>query len=179
MQADTVSAARRVPKDEILAMFGAGEKRPFQKRGTFLARPAAPGETVLTIVAGKLETLAATGWGDVVVMNIEIGSSVERYIVGAEMFAKRYERTGKTMFTDGFSWEMANAKGKVEAFRYDGPPIVFEAPWGEDMLMEAGDWLAHATGGKPDDVYRIERDAFERTYSPEAVRAEPSVPAEA
>lgn len=167
MQQGTGAVPRRVPKDEILAIFEAGTKASYRKRGSFLARPAAPGETVLTIVAGKLETLAATGWGDVVVMNIEIGSAVERYIVGAEMFAKRYERTGRTIYTDGFSWEMANAKGKVEAFRYEGPPITFEAPWGEDMLMEAGDWLAHATGGRPDDIYRIERKAFEGTYSEE------------
>ena len=161
---DHAEAARRTRR-EVRDLYGSTPTLRYRKRGTFIARPAEPGETILTIVAGKLETLAGAEWGDVVLMNVEVGSSVERYLIKAAMFDKRYERTGRTLSTDGHCWMVVSARGQVDAFRYDGPPIAFEAPWGEDMLLEAGDWLARPTDGAQDDIYRIERRAFEQTYS--------------
>jgi len=161
--ADTLTS-RYLSPAEVASLFSSRPTRTYQKRGTFLARYAEPGETILTIVAGKLETLAAAKWGDVVLMNIEIGSSVERYLIAADMFQKRYELTERTITTDGHSWMLVTAKGQVNAWQYEGPSVTFEAPWGESMLLEEGDWIANPVGGKPDDIYRIEREAFAGTY---------------
>jgi hypothetical protein len=161
--ADTLTK-RYLSPAEVADLYASREVKTYQKRGTFLARYAEPDETILTIVAGKLETLAAAKWGDVVVMNIEIGSSVERYLVAKDMFEKRYELTERTITTDGHSWMLVNAKGRVRAWQYEGPSVTFEAPWGESMLLEEGDWIASPVGGEPDDIYRIEREAFAGTY---------------
>jgi hypothetical protein len=159
--------ARRLSRAQVADLHGSRPARTYQKRGTFIARYAEPGETILTIVAGRLETLAGAEWGDVVLMNIEVGSSVERYLIKPAMFDKRYDRTDRTIVTDGHSWMVVKAKGRVDAFRYEGPSIVFEAPWGEDMILQDGDWLARPTEGAADDIYRIEREAFAQTYSEE------------
>jgi hypothetical protein len=163
----TTTVSQYLSKAEIKAIFDAHAKQVYQKKGTFLARYAEPGETILTIVAGRLETLAAAEWGDVILMNIVVGSFAERYKVPQETFIKRYDTTEQTIVTDGHSWMMVKAKGKVNAFQYFGPSVQFEAPWGEMMDLQNGDWLGNPVGGSEDDIYRIERETFEKTYGAE------------
>jgi len=160
---DTLTSKYLSPA-EVAAFYASRPTQTYQKRGTFLARYAEPDETILTFVAGKLETLAVAKWDDVILMNIEVGSSVERYLIARDMFLKRYDMTGRTVRTDGHSWMMVTAKGQVNAWQYEGPTLQFEAPWGETMLLEDGDWIASPVGGSPSDIYRIEREAFAGTY---------------
>jgi hypothetical protein len=154
-------------KTQFKEQFDAGFKETYQKRGTFLFRASFTSETVLTIVAGKLETIKQAKPGDIILRNIEIGSSAEFYIINEETFLKRYDPiyTGTLMLIDGLEWRRAYAKGQVNAFCYIGVPIKFIAPWGEEMICEPGDYLANPIGGAEDDIYRIEKDTFIQTYS--------------
>ena len=154
-------------KTQVKELFAAGFKQAYQKRGTFLFREAYKNETVLTIVSGKLETIKEANVGDIIVRNIEIGSSAETYILDPRMFDKRYDAIyeGTPLLIDGLEWRKATAKGQVNAFCYMGVPITFFAPWGQEMLCEFGDYLASPIGGNEDDIYRIEKDTFAQTYS--------------
>ncbi len=62
-------------KKQLRALFESNEKVPYKKLGRFLSRCAVPGETILSIVDGKLETMKIAPFGDVVLRNIQLGSS--------------------------------------------------------------------------------------------------------
>jgi hypothetical protein len=62
---------------------------------------------------------------------------------------------------EGFRQYPAN--GSCHAFEYEGQAFAFEAPWGERMIVNPGDYIATPTIGS-DDIYRIERNAFLATY---------------
>lgn len=42
--------------------------------------------------------------------------------------------------------------------------FTFDAPWGEPMLVEDGDYIAVADINNLDDIYRIEQESFKKTY---------------
>lgn len=153
-------------KEEILNLFLSKETAQYKKRGRFLAREAVIGESVLTIVAGKLETIKRVeDLGSYVLRNIEIGSSAEMYIVAKDTYLKRYDTVNEYHTIDKYSWQVVVAKGEIDAFEYHGETIKFIAPWNEEMLCEEGDYIARPVGGKADDIYRIEKDTFSQTYS--------------
>lgn len=155
-----------ISKENLLTIFEKAEKQQFVKRGKFLAREAGLGETILTIVSGKLETIKRVEVPSVVLRNIEIGSSAETYVVDKEVFLKRYTETGEFHNVDRLTWQVALAKGEIEAFRYIvDETITIMAPWNEEMLVQKGDWIARPLNGKEDDIYRIEKDTFDQTYS--------------
>jgi hypothetical protein len=159
-------------KKQIFELFESYPKKQYQKRGRFLYRYALSGETVLTIVSGKLETLKTASDNDVLMMNIEIGSSAEKYIIADDVFKKRYNLVENKFLIDGQAWFEATAKGQIEAFMYTGSVIdlsfclkfEFMAPWNELMLCLQYDYLARPLNGDKFDIYRIERDTFEKTY---------------
>ncbi len=135
----------------------------YRKAGRVIARYAEAGETILTIVGGKLETLNTASFGDVVVRNVLIGSAAEQYVMTGETFAKRYKPWPEAiMRLDGFGWIKAEAIGEVFGFVYTGPALKFEAPWGEEMMLEPTDFLVRVGAG---DIYRIEAAAFAQTYA--------------
>ena len=150
----------------LVAAFSEGRVRVHKKSGRFLARRAAAGEMVLTIVAGKLETLKTTENGDVVVRNIVPGSSAETYIIDVEKYEDRYKESGYFHRVDGETWREVYANGEIEAFEYEGDTIGFVAPWGEIMICEDGDFIGRTPGSGFDDIYRIERNAFMEAYGP-------------
>ena len=166
---------KQLTKEELKSLFSTLDKKAYQKRGLFIYREACNSiansvfesiqESVLTIVAGKLETIKQANRGDIILRNIIIGSSAETYIVAPDVFEKRYEKTNTDeIFMDGFIWSKAIAKGKINAAQYIGETIEFDAPWGEKMLCETGDWIANPIGGNEDDIYRSEKDTFIQTY---------------
>lgn len=139
----------------------------WKKSGVFLFRPAEDGEAILTIVAGKLETLSKANGESVILINLTIGGSAERYIVNRDKFNSRYDVQDETIRMDGNTWQYATAKGEVNGFYYNGDkPFHFDAPWGEEMLVEKGDFIARPVGGGTADIYRIEKDTFADTYAP-------------
>jgi hypothetical protein len=153
-------------KDEVKSLFERHTKKNYKKSGTFLYRFPSENETVLTIVAGKLEALKTAVFGESVVLrNISLGSSAETYIIDLVVFAKRYDLIEKSVTVDKVLWKYCEAIGKVEAFCYHGKTIEFVAPWGEKMLCEDGDYIARPLGGSPEDIYRIEKQTFNQTYT--------------
>lgn len=155
-------------KEEVRRIFASLTKKEYQKRGKFLYRLAVPGETVLTIVSGKLETMKTASndhhASEVVIRNIQLGSSAETYIISGEKFKERYRMVNQEFRIDGHLWNLAEARGVVSAAQYDGEAFSFMAPWGEEMVCLPGDWLATPVPGDPGDLYRIENETFEQTY---------------
>jgi hypothetical protein len=130
------------------------------------ARPARPGEVIVTHIAGEgqeTRSRPATA-GDWVVRNRCPATGNEEYLVPARTFAERYD--GPLSDPDGEGWR---------EFRPFGPDLRFfilteaegefrfTAPWGEEMRARAGDAIVQ-NPGKPDDVYRIAAAAFACTY---------------
>ena len=116
-------------------------------------------------VAGKLETIKKANDGDVVIKNLIIGGSAESYTMDFSTFEKRYEVIDKeSIYIDGTTYYWCKPRGQVYAFEYIGETITFKAPWDEDMVCENGDFLASPVGGKETDIYRIEKDTFNKTY---------------
>ena len=155
---------KQLTKEELFNLFTHATKNSFQKKGRFLCRKAVEGETVLTIVGGKLETIKKASKDEVVLRNIEIGSSAETYIIEENKFTKRYDLTDKYHNIDNLPWTEAIAKGKVDAFCYHGKLIEITAPWGETMLCNEGDYIARPIDGDEKDIYRIEKNTFIQTY---------------
>ena len=151
-------------KDEIFSFFESQPREWFKKRGLVLFRPAIQNETVLTIVVGKLEAIKTAGANEMILRNIELGSSAETYIIDKAVFDKRYEIQPKQYTIDGQTWTEAIAKGIIEAFCYHGGTFEFVAPWDELMLCEDGDHMARPEGPNKSDIYRIEKNAFAQTY---------------
>ena len=158
------------------------------KSGRFLAREAQPGELILTVVAGKLETIKRAETGEIVIQNIMLNSSAERYVVDGKKFPSRYEATGEVFILEGVSWGEYLAKGIIEAIQvtettawhdastawmetHSDEPFAIIAPWGEEMVVQEGDWIARpilADLSVPtlSDIYRIEATTFKQTYAP-------------
>jgi hypothetical protein len=152
-------------KDELIKFFEAQPKKFYKKRGRFLCRSAEEGETVLTIVVGKLETLKRATANDIIIRNIEIGSSAETYIISDSIFIKRYDTVDERHIIDHQEWTVCLAKGKIEASLYAGETVQFMAPWNENMICEAEDFIVRPLGGDPKDIYRIEKNTFAQTYT--------------
>lgn len=157
---------RYLPKSEVVALFDQIRTNAvYQKTGVMLARPAQPGETVITIVAGRIETLKPTFVGDWVIKNITVNSSAEQYPISGDKFATRYTRSEEVLIADGFTWFKVAAKGQITGGFYSGETVKFEAPWGEDMILQDGDFLGRPyPEDTPNDIYRVAREEFFQTY---------------
>ena len=172
--------------DQVVDLFNSLDKgEVYRKTGEMLARPASPGETVITIVSGAIETLKGTNQGDWVIRNIVVGSSAEMYPISDESFDGRYEvlEDEAPWIVDGNSWYRVKPTGQIIGGFYDldtardmewissdsdharAPTVKFEAPWGSDMILEDGDFL-----GSPypevdlTNIYRVARREFFQTY---------------
>lgn len=156
-------AAAPVPKEIAFLNKALKEKRLFQykKFGEISARPAVVGEHVVTIIKGEKETENTAKEGDFVVTGV-LG---EQYIISGEKLKARYKKTSRKD-ADGISIYIA--VGKCYAAEYKGETFSFKAPWGEDMIVNKGDYIVtpNLLYGKINvyDVYRIEREAFFATY---------------
>jgi hypothetical protein len=167
---------KQLDKQQLFEFFEEQKKEHYKKRGRFLYRPAIQNETVLTIVSGKLETLKKANNEDIILRNIELGSSAETYIIAKNIFEKRYVITEENHMIDNQKWTVVLAKGEVEAFCYSGDltfhigceeqSIQFMATWNEMMICNPGDYIARPLGNDNKfDIYRIEKDTFNMTYT--------------
>lgn len=140
---------------------------PYAKFGEVFFRPATFNECVFTMTSGQLETTKTSTFGDVVLRNIAIGGSFEQYIIGSvAKFLSRYEIVeGFSANVDGSCWGKATPTGKVNGVEYFGPSFSFESPWGDDMIVNEGDFIVKIPGEEINKVYRIEREAFDLTYA--------------
>ena len=124
-----------------------------------------------TVVDGVLETTKAYAEGDYIMH----GTQGERYVMRALDFTSRYERSRpepaqtEELAKEGF--QLFRPTGKVWARELSDEDCAIHSPagklvasWGSTMVVSPGDYLAmpHPAGGE---LYRIERTAFENTYS--------------
>ena len=134
--------------------------RLYEKFGAFDCRAAKAGENVLTIINDQIETTNVARDGDVVVR----GPKGEEYIISLKKFVDRY-RVDKALTDD---YQKFETKGRVLAYMHIGPSFKFVASWGEEMIVDDGDYLATPCNliplGFDDEVYRIERTVFNETY---------------
>ena len=155
-----------ISREEIQATFqqyfDAGLVARYKKYQQVDARQATPGELIVTLIAGKLETQQTATNGQVVVMNLATKSR-EQQLLNADKFQSRYEEIDKPLSED---WTRFNPIGLVDATVWTGDDTEFNAPWGEPMVIGKGDFLCRVPETY-DDVYRIARSEFLHTYAPE------------
>ena len=132
--------------------------RHYSKKGHADIRPAVPGERIKTVIDGEGETVNTAGSGDYVVR----GAMGEHYVIKAKKLAERYGAPISDPDSEGY--RKYPAKGDFYAFRYEGEPFKFIAPWGEDMIANPGDYLGTNVMGS-NEFYRIEKNAFAATYA--------------
>lgn len=130
------------------------------------ARPAVPGEIVVTVIAGDGQETqsqpAATD--DRVVRNRCEASGHEQYLVSAAKFAEHYEGPLGPADCDG--WAPYRPRGVEMLYtlvRDQDGSFSFTAPWGEAMVARPGDALVRDPND-PRDLYRVQAAAFECTY---------------
>lgn len=141
----------------------------YEKKGVVHARPATPGEKIVTVLAdGTEETTNVAGENQVVITN----PGGEQYIIGAEKFASRYGATDE----EG----VFKAKGMARAVQNPtGGPIEIMAPWGEPQYGDAECMVATVYDPDQPDVvsddrYIIGHQEFEDTYGLVEVQPVPS-----
>ena len=136
-----------------------------QKTRPVDARPAIPGEVIVTVIAGEgVETRSKPAEaGDYVVRNRCPETGNEEYLVKAAKFATRYAAAGAA---GGDGWAAFAPAGQQMGYfvipEGEGP-YNFTAPWGEPMVAESGDAILR----NPDDlkdVYRVAAASFACTY---------------
>jgi hypothetical protein len=135
----------------------ADKVRLYRKNAKADIRPAITGESIATVIDGEQETVNTAHTGDFVVR----GAKGERYIIKPKALAERYGPPLTGPNDEGY--RVYSAKGKLYAFRYEGEPFKFIAPWGEQMIANPGDYIgtnALGSGG----YYRVEKNAFAATY---------------
>jgi len=144
-------------KEQFDEAVRANKVKLYRKKALVMIRPAVAGEVIATRIDGEQETINTARAGDSVVRGVK----GELYVITPEAMANRYGPPIGDPDPQGFR-EYA-AKGVCHAFRYEGPPTTFEAPWGEQMIVRPGDFIGTSVLGS-DQFYRIETSAFAATY---------------
>jgi hypothetical protein len=130
------------------------------------ARPARPGEIIVTTIAGQgKETQSPPAKaGDMVVRNRCAETGNEQFLVSTAQFARRYEGPVGPSGTDG--WRPYRPRGVTMRYvvvpEADGA-LSFLAPWGETMTARPGDAIVQDPKN-PKDTYRVAKAAFTCTY---------------
>lgn len=108
-------------------------------------------QPVVTITSDGKETENVAAAGDVIMS----GPSGEMYVVKAGKFGGLYDGgVGSTVIPSQAPREVAQYTG--------ADPLLFTAPWGEEMVLKPGDYLV-ADG---ESYYRIAQAEYEETYNP-------------
>jgi hypothetical protein len=161
---------RELSLDDVRALVedavARGLARRARKTKPVDARPARPGEVVVTVVAGEgRETRSRPAEeGDWVVRNRCEATGNEEYLVTAAKFRERYRATGRSPGKDG--WQEHRPLGRAVRFLALKPEhgeFVFTAPWGERMVAKPGDAIVQDPDD-PADTYRVAAAAFDSTY---------------
>lgn len=143
-----------------------GQYGQAQKTKSVDARPAEPGEVIVTIIAGEgIETQSRPAEpGDFVVRNRCPETGNEQYLVAATKFTDRYE--GPFGDADADGWREFRPLGPVLDYLIVSEDIgsfTFNAPWGEAMIAHPGDAIVQNPSDEAD-TYRIAALSFACTY---------------
>lgn len=145
-------------KDDIQSYWENNKRERYKKFGTVLMKLPNIGEKIDTIIESKKETTNIAKAGDVLIK----GAKGELYLIDSKKAESRYRFAKSKLSTE--DWITAEAVGLCWATKYIGKPATFIAPWGEKMAIVSGDYLASPVEQYNDDIYRIEREAFLKTY---------------
>ena len=140
----------------------------YRKLTEVAAREAIPGEMIITVVNGTIETVNTVpddGQAYIVVRNIAVGTSNESYFMNANKFAERYNPSGKKVSIDAVAWFIAAPKGKVLAVQYSGPGFEYPRHTGALMRIADGDFLCVAESDPLDKIFTIDQAVFAKTYA--------------
>ncbi len=142
--------------------------RDYKKFKTVKARPAKPGETVVSVVESGRETVNTAEAGDYVVEN-QTGAR-EQYIVPGAKFRQRYSEDQKL----AAEWSIYAPLGRVKGVEVDRSILnIFQqedsfyvkAPWGEAQKVDEGDMLVTTLPLSDSiEIYRIAKTEFLETY---------------
>lgn len=161
---------RELTLREVQDLMGQAEARGLVSRARKTkpvdARPARPGEVVVTVIVGEgKETQSRHAEpGDWVVRNRCPKTGNEEYLVSAAKFEERYAPIGTPPGAGG--WREVRPRGKVMRFFRVTPEqgrFKFVAPWGETMVAVPGDAIVQDPED-PGDIYRVAAAAFACTY---------------
>ncbi len=134
---------------EMIAITGARDGVQFSKKLVEKpARPASAGETLVTEINGVVETTNVLDGTEMVVT----GPAGEEYAIACDKFLKLYEEISGGLYR--------TKPETVQAIMVN-ESLLFEAPWGGDMIAEVGDFIIYRSDT---DAYRVERSVFEDTY---------------
>jgi hypothetical protein len=173
MMTTTPTIAADAPQktaDEMVALMAQAQKdgrlKTARKTKLVDARPAKPGEVIVTVIAGEGQetTSKPAAAGDQVVRNRCPKTGNEQYLVAAAKFTGKYETTAAPADKDGWK-EYRPLGGDMHVLLLDAetPPFTFMAPWGEAMVARGGDAILQDPKDARD-VYRVARASFDCTY---------------
>lgn len=157
------------PTQDVHALFAAAEAEGqvgvARKTRPVDARPARPGEVIVTTILGEgKETQSKPAEaGDMVVRNRCPETGNEEYLVKADKFAERYQATAAAT-GDGWS-EYRPLSPEMLYFIVDesAGSFTFTAPWGEAMIARPGDAIVR-NPADPADTYRVAAASFTCSY---------------
>ncbi|MBA4492213.1 hypothetical protein [Paracoccus sp. S1E-3] len=162
-------AAAMAEDVDMVAMFATAEQQGrtgvARKTRPVDARPAIPGEVIVTVIAGEgVETRSKPAEaGDQVVRNRCPETGNEQYLIKAARFPERYASPGAP---DLDGWTSYVPRGKETGYflipEGEGP-YSFIAPWGEPMVAKAGDAILR-NPADASDVYRVAGASFACSY---------------
>lgn len=109
-------------------------------------------QPVVTVTTDGKETQNTAEVGDIIFS----GVTGENYVVKAAKLPKLYNgNVGADIYPEQSPRQVA---------LYSGEPVIFKAPWGEDMVIKPGDYLVKDPANTG--YYRIAKVEFEKTYNP-------------
>jgi hypothetical protein len=159
-----------LPERDIKKMFAAasaaGRVGSARKIRPVDARPAMPGEVIVTMVAGIKETESKPAQtGDMVVRNRSPETGNEQTLVTAREFARRYRAVDRNADEAGWK-EYRPVAPEMHFFIVSAAEGSFRfiAPWGKEMIADVGDAIIQDPEN-PDDTYRVAAKSFENTYA--------------
>lgn len=170
MTTTTVAEAPQKTADQMVALMAQAQKdgrlKTARKTKPIDARPAKPGEVIVTVIAGEGQetTSKPAAAGDQVVRNRCPKTGNEQYLVAAAKFTGKYEATGRPADKDGWQeYRPIGSDMRVLLLDAATPPFIFTAPWGESMVARGGDAILQDPKDARD-VYRVARASFDCTY---------------
>ena len=140
---------QQVTKKALQYKFHQGSQEDMPPMTYMVAQEQQP---VVTYTADGKETQNVAEPNDVIMS----GPSREKYVVKSQKFPKLYQgQIGQTVVPE----QSPRTVARVDNLQQ---PIQFQAPWGEDMVLKAGDYLVK---DGEQGYYRVAKYEFEKTYN--------------
>lgn len=163
----SIDDLQSLPVKDRYQLFQEGSDHLGVARKTFnvLARPAIPGEIIVTVIRGEGEETRSkpAEKGDWVVKNLCEATGNEEILVKKAKFAQRY---GEALTPpDNRNWQKFRPQGEPMDYLVitEKKPFAIVAPWGEKQRVMPGDILLRSQKDLQDS-YRIQKVAFDCTY---------------